>query len=350
MMIPGTSAAMILPFADLPADAGAIAGGKGASLGRMSAAGLPVPPGFVVCAGAFEAFLDEHHTREAFARLTASLDVHDDRALEDVSHQLRSAILSYTLPAAVDRAIRQFYCTLGAEPLAGRQAASGGEAAPDQSATQSYPADGNTPVAVRSSAVAEDGHAASFAGQQETFLNVRGAAAVIEHVRECWASFFSPRALFYRAQKGALADTRMAVVVQEMACAEKSGVLFTIDPVSKRRDHLVVEAVFGLGEGIVSGLLTPDHYVLDRATGAVVDEFIAIQTAAIVHDSENGGIQTVELSEEQGGARVLSAAELDALLEMGLRLEKFFGKPQDVEWCIRRGELLLLQSRPITTM
>ncbi len=322
MTIPGTSAAMILSFAELPADAAAIAGGKGASLGRMSAAGLPVPPGFVVCAGAFEAFLDEHHTREAFARLTAGLDVHDDGALEEASHRLRSAILSYKLPAVVDRAIRQFYGTLGPE----------------------------TPVAVRSSAVAEDGEAASFAGQQETFLNVRGAAAVIEHVRECWASFFSPRALFYRAQKGVLNDTRMAVVVQEMACAEKSGVLFTIDPVSKRRDHLVVEAVFGLGEGIVSGLLTPDHYVLDRATGAVADEFIAIQTTAIVHDSENGGIQTVELSEEQGGARVLSAAELDALLEMGLRLEKFFGKPQDVEWCIRRGELLLLQSRPITTM
>jgi pyruvate, water dikinase len=321
-MTPGQSAAAVVSFADLPADASSIAGGKGASLGRMSGAGFPVPPGFVVCAEAFEAFLDGHHTREAFTRLTASLDVHDERALEEVSHLLRSAILSYALPAGIDRAIRQSYSGLGAE----------------------------TAVAVRSSAVAEDGEAASFAGQQETFLNVRGAATVIEHVRECWASFFSPRALFYRAQKGALADTRMAVVVQEMACAEKSGVLFTVDPVSKRRDRLVVEAVFGLGEGIVSGLLTPDHYVLDRSTGAPVDEFIAIQTTAIVHDSENGGIQTVELSEEQGGARVLSASQLSALLHMGLRLEKFFGKPQDVEWCIRRGELLLLQSRPITTM
>lgn len=312
---------MILSFADLPAEAGPLAGGKGASLGRMSAAGLPVPPGFVVCAQAFEAFLDEHQARADFANLTADLDVHSDRALEEAARQLRSAILCRPLPASLDGEIRRYYASLGVE----------------------------TAVAVRSSAVAEDGEAASFAGQQETFLNVRGADAVIHHVRECWASFFSPRALFYRAQKGALSDTRMAVVVQEMACAEKSGVLFTIDPVAKSRDRLVVEAVFGLGEGIVSGLLTPDHYVLDRATGQVLDEFVAIQTTAIVHD-DAGGVQTVELSEEQGGARVLSAAELEALRRMGLLLEDFFGKPQDVEWCIRRGELLLLQSRPITTM
>lgn len=312
----------ILRFADLPADAAPVAGGKGASLGRMSSAGFPVPPGFVVCAQAFESFLDEHGTRGLFSELTGRLDVREDRALEDASHQLRSAILNNPLPACIEDSIRESYDALGT----------------------------GIAVAVRSSAVAEDGETASFAGQQETFLNVRGAPAVTGHVRECWASFFSPRALFYRAQKGALADTRMAVVVQEMACAEKSGVLFTIDPVSKSRDHLVVEAVFGLGEGIVSGLLTPDHYVIDRATGAITNEFIAIQDTAIVHDSENGGIRSIELSEEQGGARVLGAAELEALRTMGMRLEEFFGKPQDVEWCIRRGELLLLQSRPITTM
>jgi len=315
-------ASPILKFADLPAGAASIAGGKGASLGRMSGAGFPVPPGFVVCVQAFEAFLDEHGTRDLFARLTANLDVRDDRALEDTSRQLCAAILTNPLPTYIQISIRQSYEALGA----------------------------GIPVAVRSSAVAEDSEAASFAGQQETFLNVRGAAAVTEHVRECWASFFSPRALFYRAQKGSLSDTRMAVVVQEMACAEKSGVLFTIDPVSKLRDRLVVEAVFGLGEGIVSGLLTPDHYVIDRATGALLDEFIAIQTSAIVHDSERGGIQTVELSEEQGGVRVLSAPQLESLRAMGVQLEEFFGKPQDVEWCIRRDELLLLQSRPITTM
>jgi pyruvate,water dikinase len=140
---------------------------------------------------------------------------------------------------------------------------------------------------------------------------------------------FSPRALFYRAQKGVLADTRMAVVVQEMAGAEKSGVMFTADPVQNRRDHMVIEAVLGMGDALVSGEVTPDHYVIERADGSLVREFVP---------------------QEKGSARILTAAELNGLREMGLRLEAFFGKPQDVEWCIRGQELLLLQSRPITTL
>ncbi|HEY2011869.1 MAG TPA: PEP/pyruvate-binding domain-containing protein, partial [Bryobacteraceae bacterium] len=192
---------MILPFASLPEDATPLAGGKGASLGRTSAAGFPVPPGFVVCAPAFRDFLDEHHTLDIVTRLTGSLDVHDDRALEEVAGQIKTAILSNPLPQHLQQAIEQSYRALGSDGL----------------------------VAVRSSAVCEDGEAASFAGQQETFLNVCGSGAVIGYVRECWASFFAPRALFYRAQKGALDETRMAVVVQQMVCAEKSGVMFTID-------------------------------------------------------------------------------------------------------------------------
>lgn len=311
---------MVLPFASLPADASPLAGGKGASLARMSAAGFPVPPGFVVCATAFRDFLDEHHALHTVRRLTGSLDVHDDRALEEVSRQLRTTILASPLPERIDHAIQESYRTLGDDAL----------------------------VAVRSSAVGEDGDAASFAGQQETFLNVRGTGAVTRSVRECWASFFSPRALFYRAKMGALDEMRMAVVVQEMVCAEKSGVMFTIDPVAGRRDRIVVEAVFGLGEGIVSGEITPDHYVLDRHDGRLLDEFIAVQTTAVIHDEVNGGTRHIELSEDQGSARVLDAPELEALRLMGLRLEQFFGKPQDVEWCIRGGELLILQSRPVT--
>jgi pyruvate,water dikinase len=313
---------MILEFANLPADATAIAGGKGASLGRLSAAGFPVPPGFVVCAPAFRDFLEESRALEEVIRLTANLDVHDDRALEAASEGLRSAILTNPLPERIHRDIVDGYLGLGPE----------------------------RDVAVRSSAVGEDSETASFAGQQETYLNVRGTAAVTHYVRECWASFFTPRALFYRAKKGALTETRMAVVVQEMAHAEKSGVLFTIDPVEGRRDRMVVEAVFGLGEGIVSGLITPDHYVLERESGRLADEFIAIQASAIVHDAENGGTREIELSEEHGSARVLEPAELEALLRMGQRLEEFFGRPQDVEWCIRGGELLLLQSRPVTSI
>jgi len=313
---------MVLQFANLPADATPIAGGKGASLGRMSAAGFPVPPGFVVCAPAFRDFLDAHNTLDVVSRLTAGLDVNDARSLEDVSQQVRIAILANPLPQRLRRDIEQAYSDL----------------------------ESDGPVAVRSSAVCEDGEAASFAGQQETFLNVRGPDSVARYVRECWASFFAPRALFYRAKKGALAETRMAVVVQEMVCAEKSGVMFTMDPVEKRRDRIVIEAVFGLGEGIVSGLITPDHYVVDRDGGRLVREFISVQTTAVIHDAGNGGTRQIELSEEDGSARVLSASEVEALRWMGLRLEQFFGKPQDVEWCIRGGELFLLQSRPITTL
>ena len=162
----------------------------------------------------------------------------------------------------------------------------------------------------------EDGLTASFAGQQESYLNVRGGDAVLDRVRECWASFFSPRALFYRAQKAVLADTRMAVVVQEMVQADKSGVMFTVDPIRNRRDCMVIEGAPGLGEAIVSGEITPDHYVVSRDDGAVVDKFIP--------DEERG--------------RVLSDAELNGLRELGLRLEAFFGSPQDVEWCIRGSD------------
>jgi pyruvate,water dikinase len=303
-------------------DATGIAGGKGACLSSMAAAGLPVPPGFILCTSAFEAFLLKHGADAAIADVAASLDVDDEQALAAESERIRSLILSSPIPVEIEEAIRDGYGSLGP----------------------------NCAVAVRSSAVGEDSETASFAGQQETFLNVTGADAVLSKVRECWASFFSPRAMFYRAKKGALSQARMAVVVQEMAFGEKSGVLFTVDPVQKRSDRMIVEAVFGLGEGIVSGLITPNQYVLDRDDGYLLDEFVPAQTTAIVHDAVNGGSKEVTLSEEQGRGRVLNEGELGKLHEMGLRLEQHFGGPQDVEWCIRGVDLLLLQSRPVTTM
>jgi pyruvate,water dikinase len=312
---------VIAPFDGLPAEATAIAGGKGASLARMAGAGLPVPRGFVVCAAAFQAFLERHGARDVVLALMERLDVHDTAALNIVSDQVRAIIGEHPLPDELHAVIRAAYENLGPR----------------------------IPVAVRSSAVGEDGEAASFAGQQETFLNVRGDDAVARDVRECWASYFAPRALFYRAQKGTLLDTRMAVVVQEMVLAEKSGVLFTVDPIHKRRDRMVIEAVFGLGEGVVSGMITPDHYVVDRTSGAVVNEFISVQSIAVMHDV-HGGTRHVELSEAEGGERVLGEDELQDLRTTGLRVEACLGSPQDIEWSFRDGELLLLQSRPITTL
>ena len=177
---------------------------------------------------------------------------------------------------------------------------------------------------MRSSGCAEDSDIASYAGQQETFLNVFGAADVCRRIVECWASFFSERALFYRARKGSLDDLRMAVVVQQMVEPEKAGVLFTCDAVQRRRDRMIVEAVFGLGEQVVSGQVTPDHYVVDRG-GRVKRETVP-----------NGG--------------VLDAAEIELLAALGRRLEERFGMPQDIEWALAGGELYLLQSRPVTTL
>lgn len=265
-------------FSDAPCADVQVAGGKGASLAAMTCAGLPVPPGFAVAAGALARAVDS-------ARLRALAVVKD--------HEAAQALVS------------------GAEP-------------PRDEIVEAYERLGGGRVAVRSSAAAEDSEAASFAGQQETFLNVEGADDVCRRVVECWASFFSERALFYRGHKGSLEDLAMAVVVQRMVDADKAGVLFTVDPVQRRRDRMIVEAALGLGEQVVSGEVTPDHYVLDRAGVEKRSTLVA------------------------GG--VLAPAELVALADLGRRLEQHFGGPQDVEWAIAGGDVYLLQSRPVTTL
>lgn len=300
---PGLSKSLadeVVAFGSLPDDATAIAGGKGASLSRMAAAGLPVPPGFVVAAGAFRDFLESCGGAALIARLTTDLDVEDTYAVERAAESIQQMIISTPMPQNLAEAIATAYASLVRGDL----------------------------VAVRSSAVSEDGLTASFAGQQESYLNVRSVGAVLICVQECWASFFSPRALFYRGRKGVLGDTRMAVVIQEMVQADKSGVMFTVDPIRNRRECMVIEGAPGLGDAIVSGEVTPDHYVVSRADGAIADAFIS--------DEERG--------------RVLADGELDELRKIGLQLEAFFGCAQDVEWCIRGSELFVLQSRPITTL
>jgi pyruvate,water dikinase len=308
-------------FQDLPPRASDIAGGKGASLSDMIRAGLPVPPGFIVTSEAFQMFLAEDNGFETLQQAVKGLDVHNASMLKRTEAIIDDFILRKRLPAALAEEVTAAYNSLGTDPTA----------------------------AIRSSAISEDSDDASFAGQQESFLNVSGIDAVLRHIQRSWASFFTARALFYRSQKGSLADLAMAVVVQRMADAEKSGVMFTVDPVNGRRDHLVIEAIYGLGEGVVSGLITPDHYVLDRDDGSLVREQVATQSIAIVR-STNGGTEQVKLSPEIGKSRVLTDSELEVLRQVGLKLESTFGKPQDVEWCIGDDGLMLLQSRPITTL
>jgi pyruvate,water dikinase len=286
----------------------ATAGGKGASLARMAGLGLPVPPGFVVPSEA----------------LTESLP--------DGGEELRELLA--TGPSA-ETAVRAL--VLAAEPGAELREAIEG----------AYRALGDEPaVAVRSSACAEDSEAASYAGQQETYLHVRGVDEVVRRVRDCWASFFSERALFYRERKGSLGDLGMAVVVQRMVAAEVAGVLFTCDPVQRRRDRMVVEAVFGLGEAAVSGHVTPDHFVITR-DGEVKKSRIAVQPFAVVSASA-GGTAERELSPGEGGAQTLDEGRLRALARLGDELERRLGVPQDIEWAFAEGELYVLQARPVT--
>jgi pyruvate,water dikinase len=283
------------------------AGGKGASLARMTSFGLPVPPGFVIPAGALAAALPDggEELRECARRQDAEAAQQFLRTVE--------------LDADLRRAVLDAYDGLGK---------------------------GDVPVAVRSSACAEDSEEASFAGQQETYLHVRGHGDVRARIRDCWASFFSERALFYRGKKGSLEDLGMAVVVQRMVEAEIAGVLFTCDPVRKRRDRMVVEAVLGLGEAVVSGQVTPDHYVLKR-DGTVKKAHVHTQPYAIVSLPE-GGIEERELSPEEGGAQKVAEDVLARLARLGDDLEQRLGGPQDIEWAVQDGEIFVLQARPVT--
>jgi pyruvate,water dikinase len=272
-------APLVLPFRDPRCRQVALAGGKGASLATMTAEDLPVPPGFVIASTALEAAVDA----DALRRLMRARDVDAARAMVAAAEPPREPI-------------ERHYAEL------------------------------TGPVAVRSSACAEDSDAASYAGQQETYLNTDGRAEVLANVVRCWLSFFTERAVFYRQEKGSLDDVAMAVVVQQMVDSDRSGVLFTVDPVHGRRDRMVVEAARGLGEAVVSGEVTPDNYTLSR-DGAV------------------------KRSRVVGAEPVLSDAECATLAALGRRLADLHGGPQDIEWAFDAdGRLFLLQSRPVTTI
>ena len=272
-------APLVLPFGDPRCRQVALAGGKGASLATMTAEDLPVPPGFVIASTAFEAVVDTDALRE----LMRGGDLDAARAMV-------------------------------------------GAAEPPKEPIGRHYAELTGLVAVRSSACAEDSEAASYAGQQETYLNTDGLADVLANVVRCWLSFVTERAVFYRGEKGSLDDVAMAVVVQQMVDSQRSGVLFTVDPVHGRRDRMVVEAARGLGEAVVSGEVTPDNYTLGR-----------------------DGV--VKKSRVVGAERVLSDADCAALAGLGRRLADLHGGPQDIEWAFDAdGRLFLLQSRPITTI
>jgi pyruvate,water dikinase len=293
-----------------------VAGGKGASLARMLDAGMPVPSGFVITAGAMRDSLTKQGVLDRVAALTLGFDGVSEG--NDLAADIQTLITAVPLWDELAEEIERAYAGLGNHAF----------------------------VAVRSSACAEDGEAASFAGQQDTYLNVAGTDDVAEKVMACWASFFSERALFYRLKKGSLNDLGMAVVVQRQIASDASGVMFTTDPIRRRDDQMVIEAAYGLGEAVVSGLVTPDNYVV-RRDGRLKKARVGRQDVKVVR-SADGGTATVSLDTETATSQVLDEDEITQLVSVGLQLEDAFSAPQDIEWAFANGELYVLQSRPIT--
>ena len=296
-------------------------GGKGASLGELTAAGLPVPPGFVVTAGTYRRFIEAAEIDEALFDAVA-VDHEDSDALAAAQERAHELIMGTPLPESVREEIVAAYRDV---------------------------ADGEAFVAVRSSATAEDLPDASFAGQQETFLNVR-EETLLERVKECWASLFSQRAIYYRNRQGfPHEDVDIAVVVQQMVPADKSGVMFTSHP-STGDPRIILEAAWGLGEAVVSGTVSPDNYEVDRETAAVEQVTVADKKTMLRRDPDTGETVEREVAPERREQRVLTDAEIERLVGLGRTVEDHYGQPQDVEWAIRDGEVYMLQSRPITTI
>jgi pyruvate,water dikinase len=316
----------VRPFSRLGRDDVLYAGGKGANLGELTSAGLPVPAGFVVGAPAYAAFCAETGLRERLAELLDDVNVEDTAALEAASAAARDLFDETPIPEPLKGEILSSY-----EQLVGE--------------------DSQAPVAVRSSATAEDTADTSFAGMNETFLNIRGADAVIDAVRRCWRSLFGARTIYYRGVNGfTQTDMDIAVVVQRQLASTRAGVMFTVNPATGARGELVIEGSFGLGEAVVSGSVSPDRYVVEKATLAIRRREVH-HKELIIEYAPDGGTQQRMLSEEEALRPVLVDEEVVAVAELGRRIEKHYGFPQDTEWAFDPdGALWMLQSRPITTL
>ncbi|MDD4137458.1 MAG: PEP/pyruvate-binding domain-containing protein, partial [Methanoregula sp.] len=296
-------------------------GGKGASLGEMASIGLPVPKAFVVTAQAFRRFLVETGLEKKIFTSFERLDVEDNAALEKAADNVKALVMKAKMPVAIRDDIRKSYKKMD---------------------------NGELIVAVRSSATAEDLPDASFAGQQETYLNIKGEAALISSVQQCWASLYGARAIYYRAKQGFDDNTvNIAVVVQQLVHSEKAGVMFTSHPITGE-SLTIIEGSWGLGEAVVSGSVSPDKYVFDQRTEKVTDTYIANKKVEIIANGDHG-TKLVDVPEERQDAQVLTDPEIAKLAMYGKIAENHYGVPQDVEWGVVGGTIYILQSRPITT-
>jgi pyruvate,water dikinase len=311
-------------FSELSTDDVPYAGGKGANLGQLTRGGFPVPPGFVIGAPAYAAFRLQTGLAARLDELLSGLDVEDTAALRGAAEAARGAVSESAIPGWLANAIAAAYDTL----------------------TSGVP---GARVAVRSSATAEDTASASFAGMNETFLNVSGCEAVIDAVKRCSMSLFGARTIYYRGKRGfSQSDMDIAVVVQLQIPSTRSGVMFTIDPAIGDRDHLVIEGSFGLGEAVVSGQVSPDRYVIDKQRMAIVTRAVRPKELAI-EPAPGGGTVTRELGPDETRQAALADDEVLRLAELGVAIEREYGAPQDTERAFDvAGDVWMLQSRPIT--
>jgi pyruvate,water dikinase len=303
-----------------------VVGGKGANLGEMTAAGLPVPPGFVVTGQAYLHALDAAGSRKRLLDIVTNADIDDSSALKLASDELRTVVRAAGVPADVRAVVMEAFKKLG---------------------------DGAR-VAVRSSATAEDTAEASFAGMNESFTNVV-EETLIQRILDCWASLWGPRVVAYRHSLGLTDEPTIAVAVQRMVDSEASGVMFTVDPISQDRERMLIEGAYGLGEVVVGGQVEPDTYFVSRPRDPS-DGDVQLTTARIgskahkITRQQDGSEARIKVPQEERNARVLDDAQVLEIAALGLRIEKHYGSPQDVEWAVENGKTYIVQSRPITTL
>ena len=317
-------------FEEVGADDVGLVGGKGANLGEMVRVGLPVPPGFCLDAGAYRDFIQATGLDETIRGILAETR-HDDPAdVESKTARIRRFIAEQEVPAAIVQQILDGYHRL-AQKLGG------------ESVSQ-------VPVAVRSSATAEDLPTASFAGQQDTYLNIRGTDDLLEYIKHCWGSLWTARAVTYRARQGFDHNqVYLSVVVQAMIGSEVSGILFTANPITGDYDEALINASWGLGEAIVSGLVTPDTFAVRKSDGHIVSRQVAAKERIIAY-APHGGTVELETPAEQRRVPALSDEQIAELVALGRQIERHYRTPQDIEWAYAQGRFYVLQSRPITTL
>ena len=325
---PKPEAALVVDLAEVNRANLPIVGGKGANLGEMLRAELPVPPGFVLTVAAYEKTREAAGIGQRIDALLRTVNVEDTAQLQRVSAQLRDILLAVPIPAELGQAIDKAYARLA----------------------ESTPGVAEPLVAVRSSATAEDTTEFSFAGMFESVLGVRGRDALMDAIRRCWASTFGARVLYYRLSRNMPAEMPVAVVVQRMVSSVKSGVMFTADPATGDAKHVVIEAAWGLGEVVVGGQVTPDHYLVDKRSMQMVERTVA-EKEFLLEALAGGGTRRVELDHDpRAKGAVLTNAELGTLARLALRSEQHYGAPQDMEFAIDASGVFVTQTRPITTL